>query len=447
MLDRALNTSVRLLTGPDIKEIASGGVQEDGTTEFKSGLDEGQERDQVRWADGGKLSRPAKTDLLRPLIAFANAFGGTLCIGVKESDDDPKRSCGLAPLPRISELEVALCDAIRDTIEPRLPSFESQAFKLEGDHGVLAIRVPASPVAPHWNANERQCYQRIGASSQRIGMREIQSITLDRARRLQYVDNQFDDRRTEFERLLQVITYKTSDPAVLYPTFPSAGMTMRCTCIPLMPITVERITDRADLRIGVQPARVISRQDIPGTPREMGIRVCSNIQPVEFTPALRGWSYRFAPVNGEVFNSMLVRGDGLIERVFADLTKVAPKPGQGRYGVPFISAVAFVLSTVTSCEVFRTRTGTNEVPYELEFDLIANPDRYLMMPDSDFRGENYQLSSRRTVFPRLLLGRRESFIAISDTIQIDLLNAAARMARVYFDFDVVNSLQQHEINR
>jgi predicted HTH transcriptional regulator len=178
MLDLALNTSLRSLSDADVEEIAFGGVQEDGTIEFKSGLDEGSEKDQTSWADGGKLSRSAKTDLLRAVIAFANAYGGTLYMGVKESDDDPKRSSGLAPIPRISELEICLCDAMRDTIEPRLPGFDSRSFAFEGGAGVLAIRVPASPLAPHWNAIERQSYQRIGSSSQKIGMREIQSITL-----------------------------------------------------------------------------------------------------------------------------------------------------------------------------------------------------------------------------------------------------------------------------
>ena len=65
MLDLALHTSLRSLSDADVKEIAFGGVQEDGTIEFKSGLDEGSERDQTSWADGGKFSRSAKTDLLR----------------------------------------------------------------------------------------------------------------------------------------------------------------------------------------------------------------------------------------------------------------------------------------------------------------------------------------------------------------------------------------------
>jgi hypothetical protein len=70
-----LDLSLRLLKSENVKEIACGGVREDGTTEFKGRLDEGSERGQTSWAEGGKLSRPAKSALLKELIAFANAYG------------------------------------------------------------------------------------------------------------------------------------------------------------------------------------------------------------------------------------------------------------------------------------------------------------------------------------------------------------------------------------
>ncbi len=448
MLDRALTTSLRLLTNSDIEEIAGGGVQEDGVTEFKSGLDEGTERDQTSWADGGKLSRPAKTDLLRALIAFANAYGGTLYIGVKESNDEPKRSCGLAPLPRIFALEAALCDAIRDTIEPRLPSFDSRAFDFESGAGILVIQVPASPIAPHWNTNERQCYQRIGSSSQKIGMREIRRITLDRARTSQLVDEQFGERRSLFESQIFSFATKANRESKaadeIDSLFPSAGMSMRCTCVPLIPINVSYITERPDLRIGTKHARVANRYDIPGTPKSQGINNYENIDPREFKPALRGWSREFTSRYNSLRDSMLVRGDGLIERVFIDLEPVSPP---GRYGVPFVRIAGFVLSTLISLEVFRNRSATNEVPYELEFDLIAFPERFLMTPFSEIRAENCVLESRRTIFPRLLIGHRSTLKAASDAIQIDILNAANQPAYIFYDLEVESSLNLHEQDR
>jgi hypothetical protein len=99
---------------------------------------------------------------------------------------------------------------------------------------------------------------------------------------------------------------------------------------------------------------------------------------------------------------------------------------------------------VTSIEVFRTRTGTTEVPYELELDVVANPNKLLMLPDSDYRFENYALEARRTLFPRLLIGSRESLKAVSDTIQVDLMNAAHGPAMIYFDFQAERTLRLRE---
>ena len=444
MLDHALNVPLRFLSNAEIEEIANGGVQEDGNIEFKSALDEGSDADRSSWADGGRLARSAKADLIKAVISFANAYGGTLYLGVKESDDDPKRSCGLSLIPRISELEAALCDAMRDTIEPRLPSFESRSYVIEGDAGVLAIRVAASPLGPHWNAHERQCYQRIGSSSQRIGMREIQSITLDRAQTSMHVDVILAERRSEFERVLLRLAKRPDQitkPPVNDRIFPNAGIAMRCTGVPLAPVRVDRLTEREDLRIGTTQVRVTSAGD---QSQESGISCYENIDPRQFQPALRGWSYVFEPPGAEVYNSMLVRWDGAIERVFCDMMTRTEQPGRGMRGVQFNNLFAFVLSTATSVEVFRSRTGTQEVPYELEFDLIANPERGLNTPDSEFRAESYTFEARRTIFPRFLLGHRESIKVIGDYLQADILNSANQSARRFYQFDTAASFRLHE---
>ena len=282
MLDRLLNASLQSLNNEDIERVACGGVREDGVTEFKRGLDEGAEVGQIPWAEGGKLSRLAKPDLLKELIAFANAYGGTLYIGVSESSDEQRRSDGLSLVPRIFELETALCDAMRDTIEPRLPSFDSKAFEFNNGAGVLAIRVPSSPLAPHWNMSERRCYLRIGTSSQMIGMREIHSIVLDRARTSEGTNRQFADRQADFRKQIRALARKfttasergvdprlTTDPNY---SFPFEGMALRCSCVPLMPININ-ITSRQELRIGIQPAELLARLNFRALRRHKGFRI------------------------------------------------------------------------------------------------------------------------------------------------------------------------------
>ena len=66
MLDRALNLSLRLLENTDVLEIAIGGVQEDGTIEFKGGLSGGRAR-------SNKLGRRRKAIKVRE-VRFAKGF-------------------------------------------------------------------------------------------------------------------------------------------------------------------------------------------------------------------------------------------------------------------------------------------------------------------------------------------------------------------------------------
>jgi hypothetical protein len=160
--------------------------------------------------------------------------------------------------------------------------------------------------------------------------------------------------------------------------------------------------------------------------------------------AISGWSYIFEPQGAEVFNSMLVRGDGQIERVYCDLMTRTAEPGRGMRGVQLNTLVAFVLSVATAVEVFRSRTGTSEVPYQLEFDLIANPWKSLDTSDSGFTRDLFGFEMRRTSFPRLLLGRRETLNAVSDALQVDILNATKQHARVYYRFDTDASLRLYD---
>jgi hypothetical protein len=281
-------------------------------------------------------------------------------------------------------------------------------------------------------------------------MREIQSLTLDRARTAQTVDALFAKRRSEFEGLLgrlARVTGKLETEAVwLDDTFRSSGTAMRCTAVPLMPINIEHITERPDLRIGVVPVRGRYKIELPGFPSgEGGIRSGRDTNPLEFQPALRGWSHILQLSQGPSYSAVSIGSDGLIERLFCDLRPATIHPDGTPRGLDFLELVAFFLGVVTSIEVFRNRTSTNEVPYELEFELIARHGHGLDSPDGQLRAESYRLSTRRTLFPRLLIGRRDTLSKIGDAIQIDIWNAAGQAARVFFEYDVSQSVNYHRI--
>ena len=215
-----------------------------------------------------------------------------------------------------------------------------------------------------------------------IGMREIHSIVLDRGRTSEGVNQQFADQQKKVPENIRALSVKytassgrevhpriTTDPTYC---FPLDGMALRCSCVPLMPISIIDITSKQELRIGIQPSfQVVNKIEIPGIPKAQGISNYHNIEAREFRPALRGWSMSFEARSQNLRDMMTVYGDGLLERTFIDLVPLEAR--SAKIGVNFVSIVAFVLSMITSVEVFRTITVTNEVPYELELELNKLP--------------------------------------------------------------------------
>ena len=104
------------------------------------------------------LSSPA--GFLRTVVAFANAAGGVILIGV---EDRTRHIRGVTdPL----DLEERVVNLISDSIKPRLlPDVELLSYR---DTHVLAVEVFPSPARPHYLAREglhRGTYTRVGSSN------------------------------------------------------------------------------------------------------------------------------------------------------------------------------------------------------------------------------------------------------------------------------------------
>src|SRR4029077_17329092 len=87
------------ITAEDIEELCSQGVYESQTIEFKGDLPgDGGRAD--AWNAGGKVSPSARDGLLREIVAFANAQGGTLVLGIEETKEKPPRAKNIKPISR-----------------------------------------------------------------------------------------------------------------------------------------------------------------------------------------------------------------------------------------------------------------------------------------------------------------------------------------------------------
>ena len=156
------------------------------------------------WLTGGDFTAYARNRLFREIVAFANAQGGTLVLGIDETRDKPPRAAVICPLPRIHNLAARMEDAARACIDPVLPGLQVRGVEIGGTgEGVVVFRTVASPVGPHRVESDGHAFIRRGASSVQMTMREIQDLTLDLARGAERLDKIFQARASGFEEWWQ----------------------------------------------------------------------------------------------------------------------------------------------------------------------------------------------------------------------------------------------------
>jgi Putative DNA-binding domain len=187
------------ITAEDIRDLCTRGAAENQLLEYKRELPAERNRPDP-WPDGGEFTKTARDRLFREIVAFANAQGGTLVLGIDETSDEPPRASAICPLPRIHDLAKRLEDAARECIDPVLPGLQIRGVETAGpDEGVVIFRTIESPVAPHRVRSEGHAYIRRGASSVPMTMQQIQDLALDRARGAERLDAIFRERAALFD--------------------------------------------------------------------------------------------------------------------------------------------------------------------------------------------------------------------------------------------------------
>lgn len=408
------------ITPGEIESIATAGVLEDAQTEFKEAV---PEKEKARsWAEKGDLSEYGRNSIIAEIIAFGNAFGGTLYIGIEETDTEPKRSRTCKPVPQVAKLAAKLENSMRDCIEPRLltPEIVPIITNEATGAGVLVIRVPPSPIAPHWNRAERKAYRRIGTSAQAISMLDIQSITLERARTSSVVEYLFEERRRAFEktwntygklRATRLNVSGWSPESALPP-----GFAVRCTAVPTMPARTVDVTSREDLKI--KPEMVLYKH--ANQSKALSFPFIAEKQ--LFRPALRSWRYEHHGTGAEKYQYYhLVRGDGVLESVLMSIPNFGGHP---RLPVEFLFALAFGM--IFAVEQFRVRTGIAGIAYELELEVYVRGDTDVAYFQDKPNPGVLHMAEATTLFPRYLLEGRGQAKQVIDGMQHDIWNAMGR---------------------
>jgi hypothetical protein len=223
------------------------GVEESPSLEFKRSLPTTDGRPDRWMSDQSKIGGYARDQIAKEIVAFANAYGGVVIIGVDETDDKPARAKGIfeSPIPRVAECAERLARALRDIIDPPLHNLEAVGISSSGGAGIILLRVGPSPSAPHGYGSPTAAYVRRGSDSMPVTMRDLQSMFFERRTRLERVRV----RREEFRSAGDNILFQWTGGLLRRPyddgvfQLADKGMFFRCTCVPVEDFAIDNFPD------------------------------------------------------------------------------------------------------------------------------------------------------------------------------------------------------------
>ena len=184
----------------DLQALIDSRVQEDERIEFKRDLSvkKGQKDS---WYDNQKLGDKARDVILEESVAFANAFGGALILGIEENEsrNGPGVANEISPIPHCADLASRLESVFGNCVEPHIPGLEVIPIKTDVDAGAIVIRVSRSRLAPHRVIPSLVCPIRRSDRCKKMTMREIQDLVLNLARGTEKLDTLLNERSERFE--------------------------------------------------------------------------------------------------------------------------------------------------------------------------------------------------------------------------------------------------------
>ncbi len=189
------------ITAGDIRALVDSRVPEGERVEFKRELPAKGKPDP--WTAGQKrIGDYAKNQILKEVVAFANAYGGMLVLGIEEDrTSKPAVAASISPVPKCEELADRFRLIFRNRVDPQLPFLDIvPVVTHEPDDGVVVFRTQRSRRAPHRVTGTWICPVRRWDRSEEMSMREVQDLTLNVARGLERLDQRLQQRAEQFER-------------------------------------------------------------------------------------------------------------------------------------------------------------------------------------------------------------------------------------------------------
>lgn len=379
----------------DILRIIEDKVQEGYGIEFKEYLPSKKGNDP--WYEGkNHIGDYARNQILEEIIAFANAYGGVVCIGISESDSKPAIAKGINAIPNCADLAERLKLQCRDCIEPQIALIETGGVVTNDDgSGVVIINVPQSRLAPHRHMVSRECYVRRADRTEKMTMREIQDLTLHTERGMAKIDTLLKDRRSRFEEKLS---------AFRKPLQRIYGL--RITALPTSDVHIDNIHNRNDVKSSFLTFKGTfdGRSYIP---------FMSHLNNGPWKPILRGTFSELA--NEEIYFSMELSANGAIDLCLLIIEK------ENRHIIYPDWFMGMLCNSLYFLHRARNASDAHSVEYALEIQLnniggVLKVDGY---GSHNFTRSYGSISESNVIFPRYSVLSMDTFQDLSSIIETD----------------------------
>jgi len=433
--DTLFGKPIEQATLADVERLSVDGVGEGQYLEFKEAVpvsDEEQRRQAKAGtvrpfdqsvANGTGIGDFGRNSLLEELVAFANADGGVIVLGIEETGDKPARAGKIAPIPHIIALERRLRDAVNSLTEPRLAYVGVRALLTElDDSGVILIETERSSLGPHWVKSTRAAKIRREDRADSLSMPEIHDMALRNARGFEGVVQKLSTSQTQFEScffsklrtMCNIPSSFSSDEFRNWLTNnPRSFVGWRVTIVAHQNIGIRRLEEMRDLIAGGRIEIVDDpyRDRIDNYP--LLFRQAFNPKPI-----LGGMTDNLG--SSERCLTLRVDRDGFVELSFvtqADATR----------HVTLLTLLSGIGSAIGSYECLRLKGVAPSMPAEIGVEILSLPDRCPMIGSGfvEIHGEPLDF---RTSFSSMTISDRSSFDYFLNEIAADFVNAGGLLS-------------------
>lgn len=400
------------ITVDDLNLLFEEKVAENEQIEYKQALPSECGKDPW-YTEQKKIGKQAKQVICEELVAFANAYGGVLLVGICESNIDKSVAESIQPIPKCEELASRFKDLCYDRIEPLLPILEVKGIRTnKDDEGVLMFRVGRSRNAPHREKTDNNCTIRRKDRCASLSMREIQDLTLNSSRGLERINEKFQERSKRFKEEFEQL--ETPDQA----------LGLRITGIPLDVFnSVEKVYENGEIVMEFKPPiefSVYSAND--DNTKEYFRYLLNELDFSRTVPILQGArieSDPHSPYRGQMFTYGEIYSEGLIELGFLSNGDVFEEFG---FEPNYVVGLMAYLLTWSEKMKRNTRTIVSEYAIQVEF-YVQDTSILLNSHPNSVQRDLIGTSLKSRVFPKYSYSGRADFDTLLKHFERDLLNS------------------------